>query len=112
MNTQNLYFYRAILRAVYDGDTVTLDIDLGFRQWMLGRSVRLYGLNAPELHGADREAGLASRDFLRETCPIGTEILLESILDRQEKYGRLLGRLHLGDGRCVNDLILAKGLAR
>lgn len=108
---ENLYFYKAVLRSVYDGDTVTLDIDLGFRQWIMGRSVRLYGLNAPELRGDDREAGLASRDFVRSICPPGTEIILESIRDTTEKYGRILGRLHLSDGRCVNDLLIEKGFA-
>jgi micrococcal nuclease len=111
MIDENLYFYRAILRAVYDGDTVTLDIDLGFRQWMLGRSVRLAGLDAPELRGATREAGIAARDFLRAACPLGTDLILESLRDRTEKYGRLLGRLHLADGRCLNDLLLERGLA-
>lgn len=101
----NLYVYRAILRSVYDGDTVTLDIDLGFHNWMLGRKVRLSGYDAPEMRGAEREAGTVIRDVLRDICPVGGEIIFESEADKPDKYGRLLGRLNLPDGRVANDVI-------
>ena len=53
-----LYFYKAVITSVYDGDTCTVDIDLGLSTWIRGEKVRLYRSNAPELRGAEREAGL------------------------------------------------------
>jgi endonuclease YncB( thermonuclease family) len=43
-----LYFYKAEVRDVHDGDTVTADIDLGFSTWLHDQKLRLYGINAPE----------------------------------------------------------------
>jgi len=41
----NLYFYKAIIRSVYDGDTATADIDLGFNCWMKNEKLRFYGIH-------------------------------------------------------------------
>ncbi|MCB0287156.1 MAG: nuclease, partial [Calditrichaeota bacterium] len=60
------YHYQAIVTSVYDGDTCTVDIDLGFSMWIKGEKLRLFRINAPEIRGAEREKGLVSRDFLRE----------------------------------------------
>jgi len=50
---------------VYDGDTCTVDMDLGFKIHFT-EVVRLMGINAPALRGSERPAGLVSRDRLRE----------------------------------------------
>ena len=63
---ENLYYYRAVVVSVYDGDTCTVDIDLGLNTWVRGEKLRLYRINAPELRGPERPEGLKSRDFLRE----------------------------------------------
>lgn len=111
MTDPRLYFYRAIIRSIYDGDSMTLDIDQGFGDWKHDQKIRLAGIDTPEISGVERPEGLKARDFVRETCPPGTEVLLESIRDTSEKYGRWLGRIHLVDGTCLNDLLIAKGLA-
>ena len=61
-----MYEYRAYVRKVYDGDTITVDIDLGFGIVVQGQKIRLLRLNAPEIRGEEREEGLKSRNFLRE----------------------------------------------
>jgi len=108
------YFYSAIVREVYDGDTCTVDIDLGLSTWQHGEKLRLNRIDAPELRGATREAGLASRDFLREKID-GKNIILESVKDSREKYGRYLAEIWLVDEKGkwlnVNDLLVSSGQA-
>ena len=105
----NLYTYRAHVSAVYDGDTLTADIDLGFSVVLRDQTVRLARINAPEVRGTSAEAGIRSRDALRDRV-LGKDILLRTIKDSREKYGRWLGEVWI-DGACVNDWLLSEGLA-
>ncbi len=110
-----LYHYRAVVQAVYDGDTCTVDIDLGLRTWIRGEKIRLYGINAPELRGAEREAGLRARDFLRSLID-GKEVFIQTAKDKKEKYGRYLGNIWLKDKHKkqwvnVNKLMVEQGHA-
>lgn len=84
-----LYRYKAEVHSVYDGDTVRMDIDLGMETWRKNVPLRLYGINAPEMRGAEKEQGKSSRDFLRSTLA-GAEIVIETINDKKGKYGRRL----------------------
>jgi len=110
----NLFFYRAVIRSVYDGDTCHADIDLGLSIWMHNEKLRLARINAPELRGAEHTAGLASRDYLR-TLIDGKEVILETIKDRKGKYGRYLAEIWLkqkDDSYLnVNDRLVEKGFA-
>lgn len=58
-----LYYYKAKITAVYDGDTCTADLDLGLSTIRKGEKIRLSRINAPEVRGASRQRGLISRDF-------------------------------------------------
>ena len=99
---QALYHYRAHVTAVYDGDTCTVDIDLGLNAWIRGEKVRLNRINAPEMTGADKPKGTASRDFLRGLI-LDKDIWLETVKDAREKYGRYLGELWVEkDGALLN----------
>ena len=49
-----LYEYRAVVTKVYDGDTITADVDLGFNTWRHDESLRLVGIDAPEMRGNER----------------------------------------------------------
>lgn len=64
-DADSLYHYRAVITEVYDGDTVTADVDLGFSVWVRGERLRLARIDAPEVRGDDKDAGFAARDFLR-----------------------------------------------
>jgi micrococcal nuclease len=90
----NLYHYRALVTGVYDGDTCTVDIDLGLSTWIRGEKIRLNRINAPELRGAEKPAGEKARDHLRSLI-LNREVLLQTIKDAREKYGRYLGELWL-----------------
>lgn len=94
-----LYRYRAVITDVYDGDTVTADIDLGFNTWRRGERLRLEGIDTPEVRGDERPAGLVARDALRALV-LGREVTVCTLADRrgrdmQGKYGRYLVRIYL-----------------
>ncbi|GEM_PF-1115779 len=90
LSPAKLYHYRATIMAVYDGDTFTAAVDLGFKVTVRGEKIRLSRINAPEIRGANRKAGLASRDFLRELI-LGREVLLQNH-PRQARQVRPLPR--------------------
>lgn len=110
-----LYFYRAKVASVYDGDTIHADIDLGLTIWLHKTKLRLARINAPEIRGVEREAGLKARDFLKNLI-LNKDVLIETIKDRKGKYGRYLAEIWLKDGSGeyinVNDLLVEKGLAQ
>jgi micrococcal nuclease len=58
-----MYTYRAKIISVYDGDTVTALVDLGFGITNKIK-IRLKGINTPEVRGAERPEGIVSRDYL------------------------------------------------
>lgn len=101
-----MYNYHAIITKVHDGDTVTADVDLGFGVWLKGQKIRLSGINAPELRLTE---GALSRDFLADLVN-GKTVIIDTVKDRKEKYGRWLGVLWVGKVN-VNELLLANDLA-
>ena len=96
--------------GVYDGDTVTLDIDLGFNHSMNNQKIRLFGINTPEVRGVEREAGLISKQRVKELI-LSKNVTLISHKDKTGKYGRWLGTI-IVDGINVNQLLLDEGLAK
>jgi micrococcal nuclease len=104
-----MYEYNALVREVYDGDTITCDIDLGLGVWMRGQKIRLFGINAPELRGETIDAGRASRDALRDQIQ-SRPVTIRTIKDKTEKYGRWLGVIYVGFVN-VNDWLVERGHA-
>ena len=105
----DLYTYKARCTSVYDGDSVTLDIDLGFNIVMHNQKIRLLGINTPEVRGSDRLDGLISRDRLRELIE-GKDIIMVSHRDKSGKYGRWLATIYANEIN-VNQLLINEGLA-
>lgn len=103
------YTYNANVTKVYDGDTITVDIDLGLGVWIRGEKIRLFGINAPEVRGEERIDGLASRDWLRKLI-LERTVVIKTIKDSKGKYGRYLGRVFI-EGQDVAQLIIAAGHA-
>ena len=89
-----MYEYRAIVTKIYDGDTITVDIDLGFGVWLKKQSLRLEGIEAAEIRGEERELGLQVRDTLREWLPLGSEVYVVTNKDKSGKYGRWLAYIY------------------
>jgi len=108
-----LFNYRSIVTGVYDGDSITIDIDLGFNNWKKNQKVRLLGINTPEIRGEERPDGLVARDRLRELI-LDKEIIITSYKDKSGKYGRWLATVFLkqdGMFENINTLLLHEGLA-
>jgi len=86
---ENLYHYRGFVDKVYDGDTITVTLDLGFHVSLKKEKIRLYRINAPEVRGDVRKDRLISRDWLGERI-LGKEVVLVTTKDKKGKYGRWL----------------------
>jgi micrococcal nuclease len=110
-----LYHYNAHVVEVYDGDTCTVDIDLGLHTWIKGEKIRLNRINSPELRGTEKVEGQKSRDFLRSII-LDKQLIIETIKDNKEKYGRYLGEIWLVDEKGkltnVNDIMVTNGFAK
>ncbi len=105
------YVYQAEVISVYDGDTVTVMLDLGMSITRKA-SCRLVGIDTPEIRtkvAGEKEAAYKARDRVRGLV-LGKMVTLQSI-SKPDKYGRLLVRIWSGDGQCVNDLLLSEGHA-
>lgn len=106
-----MYEYKCKVLNVVDGDTVDVEIDLGFHISKIDR-IRLLGINTPELHAADplvREQAQVAKARVESLAP--TVVLIKTKLDKSDKYGRILGTLVTSDGVEVNKVLLDEGLA-
>jgi len=104
-----MYEYSAFVTKVYDGDTITVDIDLGLGVWLRGQKIRLAGIDTPEIRGEERPEGLEARDVLRDMI-LDKAITLKTYKDKRGKYGRWLGDIHYGS-RFVNEWLMENGYA-
>ena len=87
-----MYEYRVEIVRVVDGDTVDVDIDLGFGVWLKKQRVRLYGIDTPESRTRDlneKKYGLMAKEYLKERISNGA--ILKTRLAGKGKYGRILG---------------------
>ena len=105
-----MFEYNAVIVKVVDGDTVDVDIDLGFSVWLKKQRVRLYGLDTPESRTRDKEEkkyGLLAKAKVLEHCPIGSKIKLKTQKGKSKgKYGRILGELISDKSVNVNKFLI------
>ena len=109
----SLYEYKARVTRVYDGDTITVDIDLGFFVVLKNQTIRLFGLDAPEIRGEERDAGLVSKRWLRSKVE-NQDIIIRTVKDAKGKYGRWIGTILLTEGDeqiNINDEMIKTGMA-
>lgn len=113
------YSYDAELVAVVDGDTVDLNVDLGFEHWIHNQRFRLYGIDTPETRTkdlAEKSRGLEAKAWLEERLK-GKELVVQSIqnerygTDEDDSFGRWLAILFV-DGENVNKALIQAGHAR
>ncbi len=109
----HMYHYRAETLSVVDGDTVRFRLDLGDSTYRK-RSVRLLGVNAPEVVGETREAGLAAKEYLERLLPPGTLVFVRTHKDRTT-FERLLGEVFVagqdGELKSVGEALIEAGHA-
>ncbi len=104
------YIYKAVVRSVYDADTIRVDIDKGFNSWIHNETIRFMGIDAPEIRGEERPEGLKSKAWLLERIPPGTEVVLQTHKDRTGKYGRYLAWVW-HEGVNLNEQMIIEGFA-
>jgi micrococcal nuclease len=91
-----MHEYKCKILRVVDGDTVDVDIDLGFGIWMHKERVRLLGIDTPESRTRDKEEkkfGLLSKEYVKSHYPVGSMAILRTHKDKTGKFGRILGEL-------------------
>ena len=92
-----MWTYRCKLRRVVDGDTVDVDIDLGFGIWQMNERVRIMGIDTPESrtrNKIEKKFGLAAKAKLKSL--LGPNPVLQTTIskkgeDMKGKFGRVLG---------------------
>ncbi len=107
-----MYEYNCKIRRVVDGDTIDVDIDLGFDTWKCGERIRLYGVDCPECRSRDKEekaAGLAAKDFVKRLLHDGGTYTLTT--KEKGKFGRYLGVIMLSDRTSINAALVSENLA-
>ena len=90
-----MYEYKCKLVKVVDGDTVDVDIDLGFGVWLQNQRIRMYGIDAPESrtsNSTEKMYGIAAKKFLIGMLD-DKELILKTHKDAKGKYGRILGEI-------------------
>ncbi len=101
------------INKIIDGDTVDLDIDLGFNLTITQR-IRLKGINTAEtrtLNLEEKTKGLVAKEWLKKELSREGEWVIETT--KEDKYGRILGTLYLvGDPVTVNERMINEGIAK
>ena len=100
MGRVSVYEYSCKIVRVVDGDTVDVDIDLGFGVWMHNERVRLHGIDTPESRTRDLEEkkfGLLAKDQVKHFLPEGSIQTLVTVKDKVGKFGRILGKFKIED---------------
>jgi len=111
-----MYEYRAKIIKVIDGDTVDVDIDLGFGISLNNERVRIMGIDTPESRTRDKvekKFGLASKARLKEL--LGKDTILKTQVgrggeDMKGKFGRILGDF-LVNGKKAGEILIKEGHA-
>jgi micrococcal nuclease len=108
------YKYNVKIKKVVDGDTVDIDIDLGFGVWLHKERVRIMGIDTPESRTRDKVEklfGLASKQRLKDLLPIGSmQVLVVEEYDAKGKFGRILGDFEIED-KMATEILVEEGHA-
>ena len=103
-----MYEYKCKIVRIVDGDTVDVDIDLGFGVWMRNQRIRMYGIDTPESRTSDKIEkvyGKAATEFLTKWTSAG-DLTLKTFKDDRGKFGRILGELWYGQEHNINQLLV------
>ena len=118
-----MYEYRCRVNKVVDGDTVDVDIDLGFGVWLHNERVRIMGIDTPESRTSDaveKVFGEAAKHRVKELLSTGETAILKTEVDRdgedaKGKFGRILGDFLFdndeGEEERLTDILIREGHA-
>ncbi len=111
-----MYEYRIKqVTKVVDGDTIDVDVDLGF-SISYSQRLRLAGIDTPESRTTDKfekTLGLESKEYLKTKLKEAKDIIVKTELpDSSEKYGRILGWVYVnGNSKSINEQMIEDGYA-
>jgi len=109
-----MYHYHCTIARIVDGDTVDVDIDLGFNIILRKQRIRLYRVDTPEKRTRDlreKRFGKLASKTVEDLLPIGSGCEIHTRLDGRGKYGRLLGVIINPEGIDVNQYLIDHRLA-
>jgi micrococcal nuclease len=111
-----MYQYKCKIIKVLDGDTVDIDLDLGFKIILANQRVRMAGVDTPESRttiAEEKIRGQLSKKKLAEKLPVGSWQIIETQKpdSNDDKFGRILGVFILEDGTRVNDWLIQNNYA-
>ena len=113
-----MYEYKCKVRKVVDGDTVDIDIDLGFGIWLNDERVRIMGIDTPESRTSDpveKKFGLAAKERVKHLLGENPTLLSKVKGDGNEemrgKFGRILGDFRTPQGKILTSELMAEGHA-
>ena len=101
-----MFSYSTKIISIYDGDTLDAEVDLGFNL-KFKIKLRLFGINCPEMRGKEKSKGIQSRDWLRGEI-LDKVVQLDTIRDKQGKYGRYLAIIYYNGVNINNELVKQK----
>jgi len=105
-----MYEYRCKIVRVVDGDTVDINIDLGFGVWLNDERVRLMGVDTPESRTRDKVEklfGYAAKAYVEAILPVGSiQQLVTKKYDSKGKFGRILGDFVTADNVSLVESII------
>lgn len=117
-----MYEYKCVIVSILDGDTVDIDLDLGFGIWLRNERVRFHGIDTPESrtkNKVEKVFGNASKEFVQKMMPVGSTQILQTVKPgslSKEKFGRILGKFEVFDEKLqtklfLNDIMIRDGYA-
>ena len=105
-----MYTYRGKVIRWIDGDTVLIEIDLGFYTTRLER-IRLARINAPELRDEKYRTARATRHtrlLVKKFCPHGSTVVVQTFKNKKDMYARYIAEVIL-EGENISDYLLEEG---
>lgn len=111
----SFFTYQADVIKVIDGDTIEVNLDLGFNI-RFRTTLRLAEFDAPETFRPktpeEKERGLACKKELERLLPVGSTVTIRTVKDKKEKYGRYLAHVVTGSGIDVASHLVVLGFSK
>ena len=106
---QDPFLYKCVIQRIVDGDTIDVNIDLGFGIWLYKERVRIAGIDTPEKRTRDKVEkifGLAATAKAHTLIPEGSNVIIRTHRDKAGKYGRTMGEFIMEDGRYYTEVMV------
>src|SRR5574343_367479 len=109
MDSLKPYTYIGTIVKVIDGDTFVVDLDLGFGLIHKDVTCRVLVINAPEIHGSEKELGVKVKSEVESLLPVGKKVTIHS--SSLDSFGRCLVVVE-GDFGNLAEILIAKALVK